>query len=84
MAKARIGWYSSRTEYNRRVNGYEAVIVKTEDGQRRLLMFSIYDSTRDIVDETFPTVKAAKAYADEHFANTSDLIARTNSEADNG
>ena len=58
------GWYIYDGEYNRRKNGFEAVILPKTNGYRRLLIFSIYDATNNLIDKSFTTIKSAKEYAE--------------------
>ena len=61
-------WHGDSDEYCRKLNGYEAVIVKDEAG-RRAMIFSIYEPTVNLRNETFKTLKAAKAYVDDILEN---------------
>ena len=61
-------WTGHSDEYNRNLNGFEAVITK-EDSGRRVQIWSKYEPTKTLRDEAFPTLKAAKAYADDALTN---------------
>ena len=59
------GWYGDDDEYSRRLNGYDAVIALTNNGQRGVFITSRYDALKILRAKTFPTLKAAKEYADK-------------------
>ena len=62
---ARAGWYYYDREYSFRLNGFEAVALPPNERKRRLIIFSVYDPTTNLVDREFKTLKEAQAYAEK-------------------